>query len=62
MRVGELYHSQEHGLIVIRKVSLTHQSMNGKSLYKIVFLVVTSGRLGYAQMTRDGFHDRFMSL
>jgi len=63
MQVGNLYHSQEHGLIVVRKVSLTnHSNKFGKTLYKVVFLVVQTGRLGLAQITRKAFHERYMSL
>lgn len=62
MHVGDLYHSEEHGLIVVRKVSLTHQSMNGKSLYKVVIQVIADGSLTLAHITRASFHERFKSL
>jgi hypothetical protein len=62
VQVGDLYHCEEHGLIVVRKVSLTHQTMNRSSLYKVVFHVASSGRLGYAQITREAFHERFTRL
>ena len=62
MRAGDLYHCEEHGLIVVRKVSLTPQSMNGSSLYKVVFQVVTDGSLKHAHITRASFHERFKRL
>jgi hypothetical protein len=62
MQVGNLYLSQAHGLIVVRKVSLTHQSMNGSSLYKVVYQVITDGSLKLAHITRASFHDQFTSL
>jgi len=62
MRVGELYHHEEHGLIVVRKVSLTHQSINGSSLYKVVFHVFADGNLWGRKITRHEFHAQFTSL
>lgn len=62
MRAGDLYHCEEHGLIVVRQVSLTHQTMNRSSLYKVVYQVITDGSLKLAHITRASFHERFMSL
>lgn len=62
MRIGDLYLSEEHGLVIVRKVSLTHQSINGKSLYKVVIQVIADGSLTLAHITRDSFHERFTSL
>ncbi len=61
MQIGDLYHCEKHGLIVVRKVSLTHQSMGGKSLYKVVYQVITDGSLKLAHITRASFHERFTS-
>lgn len=62
MQVGELYHSQEHGLIVIRKVTLTHQSMAGAALYKVVYQVIADESRWSAHITRDSWRMRFKSL
>jgi len=62
MQVGDLYHCEEHGLIVVRKVSLTHQTMNRSSLYKVVYHVFTDGSLKLAHITQDSFHERFKRL
>ena len=62
MQVGELYHSQRHGLVIIRKVTLAYQSMSGSPLYKVVFLVFADGTLWGRKITREAFHERFTSL
>ena len=62
MQVGDLYHSGKHGLIVVRQVALTPQSMNGQTLYKVVVQVVAEGNLYSARITRDSFHQRFKRL
>ena len=62
MQVGDLYHSEEHGLIIVRQVALTHQSMAGAGLYKVEFQVVADGSRWSARITRDSFHQRFKSL
>ncbi len=62
MQVGELYHSQKHGLVVVRKVSLTHQSIMGSPLYKVVFHVFADGNLWGRKITRETFNADFTSL
>ena len=62
MQVGELYHSQEHGLIVIRKVTPTHQSMAGTGLYLVEIQVLAEGTAYSANMMADYFHVCFKSL
>ena len=63
MQIGDLYHCEEHGLIVVRKVSLTPQSMNRSSLYKVVYQVIADGSLKLLPyITRDSFHERFKRL
>ena len=62
MQVGDLYHSAEHGLVIVRQAALTHQSMNGKSLYKVVIQVLAEGNLYRVHMTRDHFDVCFTRL
>ena len=63
MQVGNLYHSQAHGLIAVRQVLLTTRSNKyGKALYRVVFQVIIDGSRKRTHITRDGFHERFTSL
>jgi hypothetical protein len=62
MQVGNLYHSQAHGLIALRKVLPTQRTTNGSMLYRVVFQVIVDGSRKRTYTTRDAFHERFTSL
>ena len=62
MQVGNLYTSQAHGLIALRKVLPTQRTTNGSMLYRVVFQVIVDGSRKRTYTTRDAFHERFTSL